>query len=120
MHSAKSTILQFFFEKSFLNLLKPRGVNRAKADRTVMAQSEKSIICKKSRLTALHAGIVLTPDREERIDATLLWRQISANFRRISTLNISNSACHFNSTLLQCEHVSLIDVNLNIEYVKFK
>jgi hypothetical protein len=115
----KSTILQFFFDKSFLNLLKARGVNTAKADRTVTAQSEKSI-CKKSRLTALHAGIVLTPDREERIDATLLWRQISANFRRISTLNISNSACHFNSTLLQCEHVSLIDVNLNIEYVKFK
>jgi hypothetical protein len=27
----------------------------------VTAQSEKSIICKKSRLTALHAGIVLTP-----------------------------------------------------------
>jgi hypothetical protein len=25
------------------------------------AQSEKSIICKKPRLTALHAGIVLTP-----------------------------------------------------------
>jgi hypothetical protein len=57
----KSTILQFFFDKSFLNLLKARGVNTAKADRTVTAQSEKSIICKKSRLTALHAGIVLTP-----------------------------------------------------------
>jgi hypothetical protein len=40
--------------------LKARGVNTAKADRTVTAQSEKSI-CKKSRLTALHAGIVLTP-----------------------------------------------------------
>ena len=52
---------KFFFDKSFLNLLKPRGVNTAKADRTVTAQSEKSIICKKSRLTALHAGIVLTP-----------------------------------------------------------
>jgi hypothetical protein len=57
----KFTILQFFFYKSFLNLLKPRGVNTAKADRTMTAQSEKSIICKKPRLTALHAGIVLTP-----------------------------------------------------------
>jgi hypothetical protein len=57
----KSTILQFVFDKSFLNLLKPRGVNTAKADRTMTAQREKSIICKKLRLTALHAGIVLTP-----------------------------------------------------------
>jgi hypothetical protein len=29
-------------------------------------------------------------------------------------------ACHFNSTLPQFQHVSLIDVNLNIERVKFK
>ena len=57
----KFTILQFFFYKSFLNLSKPRGVNAAKADRTMTAQSEKSIICKKPRLTALHAGIVLIP-----------------------------------------------------------
>ena len=57
----KFTILQFFLYKSILNLLKPRGVNTAKADRTMTAQSEKSIICKKPRLTALHAGIVLTP-----------------------------------------------------------
>jgi hypothetical protein len=57
----KFTILQFFFYKSFLNLSKPWGVNAAKADRTMMAQSEKSIICKKPRLTVLHAGIVLTP-----------------------------------------------------------
>jgi hypothetical protein len=62
----KSTILQFFFDKSFLNLLKPRGVNTAKADRTVTAQSEKSI-CKKSRLTVLHAGIVLTPPLVENV-----------------------------------------------------
>jgi hypothetical protein len=52
----KFTILQFFFYKSFLNLSKPRGVNAAKADRTMTAQSEKSIICKKPRLTALHAA----------------------------------------------------------------
>jgi hypothetical protein len=57
----KFTILQFFFYKSFLNLFKPRGVNTAKADRTMTAQREKSIICKKPRLTALHAEIVLTP-----------------------------------------------------------
>ena len=53
-------ILNFFY-KSFLNLSKPRGVNAAKADRPMTAQSEKSIICKKPRLTALHAGKVLTP-----------------------------------------------------------
>jgi hypothetical protein len=68
----KSTILQFVFDKSFLNLLKPRGVNTAKADRTVTAQSEKSILCKKSRLTALHAGIVLTPPLMSTIIASWL------------------------------------------------
>ena len=57
----KFTILQFFSINPFLNLSKPRGVNTTKADRTMTAQSEKSIICKKPRLTALHAGIVLTP-----------------------------------------------------------
>jgi endonuclease IV len=61
MHSAKIHHFTIFFHKSFLNLSKPRGVNTAKADRTMTAQSEKSIICKKPRLTALHAGIVLTP-----------------------------------------------------------
>jgi hypothetical protein len=61
MHSAKFTILQFFSINPFLNLSKPRGVNTTKAGRTMTAQSEKSIICKKTRLTALHAGIVLTP-----------------------------------------------------------
>jgi hypothetical protein len=38
----------------------------------------------------------------------------------ISTLNISNSACYFNLIFLQFQHVSLIDVNFNIEHVKFK
>jgi hypothetical protein len=61
MQSAKIHHFTIFFDKSILNLLKPRGVNTAKADRTMTAQSEKSIICKKPRLTALHAGIVLTP-----------------------------------------------------------
>jgi hypothetical protein len=55
-----------------MNLLKPRGVNTAKADRTMTAQSEKSIICKKPRLTALYAGIVLTPPlTQRRLDSQL-------------------------------------------------
>jgi hypothetical protein len=57
----KFTILQFFSIKYFLNLSKRRGVNKTNADRTMTAQSEKSIICNKPRLTALYAGIVLTP-----------------------------------------------------------
>jgi hypothetical protein len=58
----KFTILQivFYIKISFRNLSKPRGVNTTNADRTMTAQSEKSI-CNKPRLTALHAGIVLTP-----------------------------------------------------------
>ena len=73
----KFTILQFFFYKSILDLLKPRGVNTAKADRTMTAQSEKSIICKKPRLTALHAGIVLTPPltRSERCNIQNMSRR---------------------------------------------
>jgi hypothetical protein len=67
----KFTILQFFFYKSILNLLKPRGVNTAKADGTMTAQSEKSIICKKPRLTALHAGIVLTPPLGQALKKTV-------------------------------------------------
>jgi hypothetical protein len=61
MHSAKIHHFTIFSINPFLNLSKPRGVNTTKADRTMTALSEKSIICKKPRLTALHAGIVLTP-----------------------------------------------------------
>jgi hypothetical protein len=43
------------------------------------AQSEKSIICKKPRLTALHAGIVLTPPLRSNSEN-------SHNMRRVTDL----------------------------------
>ena len=78
----KFTILQFFFYKSILNLLKPLGVNTAKADRTMTAQSEKSIICKKPRLTALHAGIVLTPLNADNIALRNLQFSVILYYKR--------------------------------------
>ena len=56
-------------------------MNSAKASRTMTVQAEKSTICNKPPLTAVHAGIVTTPP--------LGWFHIAANAGQVKCVNFT-------------------------------